>query len=564
MKSPFSESFDRPSSQPVPAIETWEWVAVALATVVGMALRFWNLHDLPPGLWYDEAIIGLGTLEILHKPGWPVFFMIEGHPEEPLFYYLNALGVGLFGASGFVLRATSAVIGSLTIPLVWWMARRLSGPRVALLAVIFFATMRWHVHFSRLSFRTLLSPMFAVLIIGLLHRALQSARPRDAVACGFAMGLSLYTYLSMRLFVPIAGVAWVLGWWWGRREPEIWPGAREWKLPVIVGGTAMLVFLPLGVDYVRHPEHFKGRQDEVTLVGEDGVQWGLLARQTRDVALMGIVRGDHVPKHNLPGRPQFGQISGWTYDGPDAAARWWDLHRQGAELPDVHGTGKPVFDWLIGVLFYGGLALVIVRAFRRDWTAAALVVWIGVGSMASVLSYGAPNMLRLLYLTPAVAMVLALALDSLAQAISVRINRRVAMTFCVGALVWFAVGETKRYFVDWPTHPAVWGDLNSDQAQLARELRTLPDRPKVVVVPEYLMGHPTFRFETSSISDALVPDAEFDAKNIEGEFWVVVPRRPMPPVRIDDELLKSARMVAELRRPDGEAWARVVKINRRP
>src|SRR5690606_36953436 len=106
-----------------------------------------------------------------------------------------------------------------------------------------------------------------------------------------------------------------------------------------------VLFAPVGIDYLRNPDHFTGRQDQVSLFDQGREGWVRMAGQLRDVALMTVVRGDHEAKHNIPGPPRFWQ--GYLVGGPpeESAARWADAREiLGSEAPDPHGTGLPVFD----------------------------------------------------------------------------------------------------------------------------------------------------------------------------------------------------------------------------
>ncbi len=522
-------------------LERWEIPAVLLATLLGGFLRLWDISSVPPGLWYDEAIIGLGVLKILREPGLPIFFMLHGHAEEPLFYYLNVPGVLAGGANGLSLRVTSAIAGTLTIPAVWWCARQFLDPKRALLAAIVFAGMRWHIHISRLSFRTILTPPICALISGFGSRAIRSGRRSDIAAAGALAGLGLYSYLSMRLYVVIAAASLLAGWWIVRSCPlrrlALWPVAF------------LIVFLPLGIDYVAHPEHFSARQGEVT----ENMSAARLLAQARDVALMPVVRGDHVAKHNIPGPPRFVQSHLFGSAVEDSHAQWIDAGRSPTGSPDPHGTGLPVFDLATGTLFCAGFLLVVVASFRREWPAIHLMLWIVVGSLASVLSFGAPNMLRLLFLTPAAAIVVALALGAAAD----RITRSTTVRTLIfaGFALWFVAGEAYRYFAVWPKHPAVWGEFNSAFAEAARSLRDAEDAPETIIVPEYILNAPTFAFEADAIRERLAGDSTAEPQ---GRAWWLAPLPPYPPVA---NLPQPARPVIELPTPDGSPWAIVFETN---
>lgn len=541
----------RPHEQPV---AWWEWTALAMTMIAGAVLRFWNLAEVPPGLWYDEAINGLDALRILREPGWPIFFMTEGHPREPLYMYLEALGILTLGANAMAIRAVSGAIGVATIPAVWWMARTIAGPRVALLTLLFFVPMRWHVHFSRLAFRTILSPLFAALVVTFAVRTLRHGKIRDAIATGVLAGLSLYTYLSMRLFL-IAVVLWAALALW---KQWTGPAARARQLLAAASIAGILVLLPISINYVRHPEHFTGRQQEISLVSQGIEGWARILRQARDVALMPLVRGDHVAKHNIPGPPQFAQTYLWSIDPEDAMAHWADL---AGDAPDPHGSGMPVFDLFAGLLLYFGAGLVVWKAIRRPGEAEALVVlWVVLGSAASIFSFGAPNMLRLLLLTPAAAFLLATGTEKLREVIATK-SRALAVGALALLLAWFACGEAYRYFALWPRHPATWHEFNTNISDVARWMAARDDLPERIVLPAMIWNAPTFRFEADGLR-GVEPDESQPVIDAPG-VWLVASEPPFPRLRASLAEGIALREVRTFELPGGRVWARVLETEKK-
>jgi hypothetical protein len=532
---------------PRPPVATWEWLAVVLATLAGGLLRFWGLAVLPPGSWYDEAIYGLDGLDVLRGVNRPVFFDTYGHMREPLYMYLLATGLAFGPVEAWTIRAVSAVIGTATIPVTWWMARELAGPRVAFWTLLFFAPMRWHVHFSRTAFRVILSPLFAALTVALLARWVRKPTVGSSLWLGLAMGASLYTYLSMRLML----VALVLGIGWAVLQSV--DRRRLMKMSGIVLAVTFLTFVPLGIDFVLHPEHFAGRTGEVSLFDKDRGGFSRLAVQARDVALMTTIRGDHEPRHNIPGWPVFVQAYILSNRPADVGEAWKEAReRDPGAVPDVHGTGAPVFDLLTGSFFIGWLMILAFRAVRGCWPCGVLVLWIGFGSLASILSFGAPNMLRMLLVTPAVACVLGMGAEASLRLLS----RAFSPGGAIGAVsllaVWFAMGETRRYFVDFASSPGVPESFNTNLVEMSAWIRSHPDLPGIIVLPKYLVDTPSVRFEMDRV-EGLVADSEW----VPGDqpAWLLAPVAPYPPLTVDETIMKDAAPLQRFQMQDGRVWA---------
>lgn len=529
-------------SQPEPILR-WEWVLLALCVVVGLALRV-GAAARAPGLWYDEAIYGLDAIDVWRKPGyWPVFFDRENHMREPLYMYFLAAGLWANGVSVFTIRGVSALIGTATIPVFWLLAREWRGRLFAAAAVVFFVVFRWHLHFSGLAFRTITSPLLAATTMYFLLRLLRTGARRDALLCGLSLGIGAYTYLSFRLFpfivaVPMAAALWQ-AWQQGREA------AWQWLLRCAeVVAVAGLVFVPLGLDFLRHPDHFRGRAGEVNFLHQEGAAVQLL-RQTRDVFLMPAFRGDHVGKHNLPGPPQFLQS---FPPAPERVLERWREERleakaAGRPVHDPHGTGMPVFGLSLGLLFYVGFAL-LLRGAWKDPADVAVASWLVVGSLASILSFGAPNMLRLLYLSPAMLLVALLPLTLLLQG-----PVRRWLPLVAGLFLLHAATDLRRLWL-WPTHPMVPPEFNAELAEVGTYLARQPDRLPVLLPFE---EQPTLTF----IADGtrFNPPVE----ELGERWWELRTVPPFPELQARGEPFTGCR-TQEIMHPQGLLFGTLVEV----
>ena len=151
-----------------------EYPAILLITALAALLRFWALDQLPPGLYHDEAFNGLDALGVLR--GQTPLYFAANNGREPLFIYLTAASIRLWGRSPGGLRWVSACVGTLTIPALYLLGRALFNRRVALLAALLASTTVWTLNLSRVAFRAVLLPPLAALALWALWRALQQRR----------------------------------------------------------------------------------------------------------------------------------------------------------------------------------------------------------------------------------------------------------------------------------------------------------------------------------------------------------------------------------------------------
>jgi len=121
------------------------WFLLAIL-LLGAAFRFSMLSSIPGALSEDEASTGYDAFSIL-KTGrcqygehLPVFARSFGDYEEALYRYFTVPSIAVFGLNEFGTRFPAAVIGLLTILLMFWLTRELTGDgRLALLAALLLA-----------------------------------------------------------------------------------------------------------------------------------------------------------------------------------------------------------------------------------------------------------------------------------------------------------------------------------------------------------------------------------------------------------------------------------------
>lgn len=232
---------------------------LALIVLVAAFLRLYRLHEVPSGLYGDEAFKGVEAQRLLRGGYLPIFF--EGnYGEEPLYTYLVALSFLLFGASGWAIRLVAATAGLATIPLIYLLARELFPPEegqpslVGLLAAFWLATSYWHITYSRFGIEPVLLPLFITLASYFLWRGLRSKRRWPFIWSGLFLGTSLYTYQAARLwpFVLFLFLGYFL---WRERQ------FRRVHLTnvLFLFTVAFMVFLPLGIYALAHPHIYLAR-----------------------------------------------------------------------------------------------------------------------------------------------------------------------------------------------------------------------------------------------------------------------------------------------------------------
>ncbi|HOT91880.1 MAG TPA: hypothetical protein PLJ78_07510 [Anaerolineae bacterium] len=280
---------------------------MTLVLLVAAGLRLGALPDWPVGLHYDEAANVILTRQIAAGEYRPVFIRAYTG-KEVLFFYAGAFWVWATGGAPWGLRLNAAMLGTLTVAATYAATRALFGPErrarwIALLAAGWVAVAFPHVLLSRYGFRAISQPLLQALTVAALWHGLRTGKRAWLVAGGACLGLTGYTYLAARLFpIPLTlALAWLLF-----RTP------REARLQRMVqlGLTllvAVIVFAPLGLYFIRHPDAFTTRINQVAApTWRDALRGLWLCLR----ALVWPGDGDPYIRFNLPGRP--------VLDGPAA------------------------------------------------------------------------------------------------------------------------------------------------------------------------------------------------------------------------------------------------------
>ena len=324
-------------------------LALVLITGVAALLRLAAINTLPPGLYRDEAYNGLDALQVL-RGETPIFFEAN-NGREPLFIYLLAASVRMWGRSPGALRLVSALIGTLTVPAIYWLGRELFDRGTAMIAAILAVTTVWTLNLSRVAFRAVSMPPLMAGSLALLWQGMRRRQLTRIAWAGVVYGLTFYTYLAAR-FSAIALLLFIIYMWLWHRE-VLW--ARGWATFCVL---SLAVFAPLGLYLARHWQTTLSRAAQVSIFGADGLRgplWDTLARQGWRTVMGFVFRGDFIPRHNIPLRP--------------------------------------VFDPLVGLAFVGGVGISLRRA-RRSPAHGLCLIWLGVMLMPTILAEDAPHMLR--------------------------------------------------------------------------------------------------------------------------------------------------------------------------
>lgn len=229
---------------------------------LGGLLRFWQLASHPVSLHIDEISIGYNAYSIL-KTGHdefgeflPLAFRSFGDFKAPVLIYMMTPAIAVFGLNEFGVRVTIALIGSLTIFLVYLLTKELSkNEAVSLIASFSMAVSPWHIQFSRATFEAVLALFFMILGAWLFLRAMRLKGNLLWLSAIF-FSLSMYSYHAERLTVPFLVLSLAVIF---RRK--LWQYRKRVMLAVVVG---LVIILPLFVLSLKPQGNTRARNEFIS------------------------------------------------------------------------------------------------------------------------------------------------------------------------------------------------------------------------------------------------------------------------------------------------------------
>lgn len=183
-----------------------------LAAILFLAvfLRFNGIAVNPPGLYWDEAVIGYDAYSILrtghdhHNVHLPLFFESFGDWKLPVYEYLTIPSIAILGLNEQAVRFPSAALGSFSVLLVYLLIRnQTKNEKLALCSALLLAISPWHIQFSRAGFESSTALFIFLLGYYLMARSIDSKGAKLLIGGLALIALSQYTYHAYRIFAPL-------------------------------------------------------------------------------------------------------------------------------------------------------------------------------------------------------------------------------------------------------------------------------------------------------------------------------------------------------------------------
>ncbi|HEX8995056.1 MAG TPA: glycosyltransferase 87 family protein [Ktedonobacterales bacterium] len=390
---------------------TWQRATLALILVVAALLRLLRLGNLNQNLTG-----GADDVSVLKQISGDLrLFLADPQGLNGPFVAIQGLLVRLFGPTPLAALLPSAIIGTLTVLVVYFLtleilrsAGNLGRHGIALLAALLAATSGWHVSLSRSGMQVVMLPLLMCLALYALLRAFnvthtdaeaQSDAQSDAQPNGEVRATAPRHGAYVLGLFAVAGVSTGLA-------CDLAPGL--WLVPMLVLGVTLAWRW-------RRPAIFQRMRLALTTLVAAALLSGLPALWTAVISpMIGFrVGSDIFARSSEPAAPPPTPFDPafWTRVGANALDVLKLLITQdySAGYPAV--GGEPIIPPYLGVFFYIGLGFIIYRLIRyRDLTSLGLTLLLALPLVASVAVAAPTGVIEAASVLPATCIVPALAI----------------------------------------------------------------------------------------------------------------------------------------------------------
>lgn len=213
---------------------------LALITLFAAAMRFYKLGVW--SFWIDEIYTVNHATAHFSTPQLILEHLPPNRNWVPISVMLTAQAFNLWGVSELSARLTSAFIGIVTIPALFFPTRKIFGNHIALVAAVLLSISPWHLFWSQNARFYSSMLLFYSLALMFFHFGMENNKPVYFIAF-YAF---LYLALSERLFAififPVIGVYLIALLLLGFEKP---PGMNRINIfllgiPILAGGVIEL------------------------------------------------------------------------------------------------------------------------------------------------------------------------------------------------------------------------------------------------------------------------------------------------------------------------------------
>ena len=387
---------------------------LVIIVLFATGLRFIAITHTPPSLNWDEVSHGYNAYSILKsgRDEWgdffPIIFKAYGDYKLPIYIYLTAVSELFFGLNAFAVRLPSVLAGIGTVIFTYFLVKELflyrgktlintqnNSEMVALLSSLLVALEPWSLFLSRGAFEANLALFLIVAGVYFFLRGLRATS--YLLPATTLLGLSVWTYNSARIFVPLLIVTLVLLF----KEELLRVFKENRKLTSYILILTSLLFLPMFYQLINPIG--QARYGKVGIIDDGAIAQIIEARENSSFGplLTRLI-------YNRP-----------TYFTQRFVENWGShftcsfLFFRGGSHYQFSVTGHGLLYIVNLPFFFLGLLILLKRVLKKDKASLFLLTWLILAPVPSSLTREAPHVLRSIVMIPIPMILSAIGISSL-------------------------------------------------------------------------------------------------------------------------------------------------------
>ena len=374
---------------------------LVIIVLFAAGLRFVKIAQIPPSLNWDEVSHGYNAYSILKSgrdewdKSFPIIFKAYGDYKLPVYIYITVISEFLFGLNAFAVRLPSVLAGIGTVIFTYLFVKELfvyrgntltntqnDAERVALLSSLLAVVEPWSLFLSRGAFEANIALFFIVAGVYFFFRSFRSSN--FLLLTSFLFGLSVWTYNSARIFVPLLIVTLVL--LFKKELLGVFKENRQLTSYILL--LTSLFFLTMFYQLLNPIG--QARYGRVAIIDDGAIAQIIEARQNSSFGplLTRLI-------YNRPTYFTQRFIENW---GSHFTCSF--LFFRGGSHYQFSVPGHGLLYLVNLPFFFSGLLILLKRVLKRDKASFFLLSWLILAPVPSSLTREAPHVLRSIVMLP--------------------------------------------------------------------------------------------------------------------------------------------------------------------
>jgi len=434
-------------------------IALGLILLLAFFVRFYQIENIPAGIYPDEAANGVDAIHALETNKFEIFYPAN-FGREGLFINIQAFFISILGNTTTALKMASILFGTFSVLGIYLLGKELFHRRAAgILAAFMLATSYWAINFSRIGFRAIMTIFLLTFSFYFFFKGLRTRRLRDLLFSGLLFGLGLHTYIAFRvapLILILLLPALILSY-----ENFL---KRFWKHMLVFIFGAFLTAAPMMYHFfVSHPEDFQSRTSHISVFSPEvngGNLGGTIAKTFSLSLLKYNFWGDQNWRHNYPPLPVLDPFVGTFFLAGFLFTLWQTVTLLGKRIREKDRDTRLVTNFFL----LGSFFAMLVPEFLAD--------------------EGLPHALRSIGTQMPVFLMASLsAFWLLKRALRSQPGTKVALlTLLFLSLSASTVFNLTKYFVFFSQNEHARGSFNENYTNMARYLLSLPSETRKYIL----------------------------------------------------------------------------------